>query len=110
VIKKFVVNFYLLINPSKICMEINFFVVFTYVGSWLHVGYHLTTSIVAPVLLSLPFAMALLGWVGGVICLALAGLVTFYSYNLMSLVLEHQEKLGHRQLRFRDMARDILGA
>ncbi|KAK9906292.1 hypothetical protein M0R45_002627 [Rubus argutus] len=78
-------------------------------GSWLHVGYHLTTSIVAPVLLSLPFAMALLGWVGGVICVALAGLVTFYSYNLMSLVLEHQEKLGHRQLRFRDMARDILG-
>ncbi|ONI21811.1 hypothetical protein PRUPE_2G090500 [Prunus persica] len=78
-------------------------------GSWLHCGYHLTTSIVAPVLLSLPFALTLLGWVGGLICLALAGLVTFYSYNLLSLVLEHQEKLGHRQLRFRDMARDILG-
>ncbi|XP_050385555.1 GABA transporter 1-like [Argentina anserina] len=78
-------------------------------GSWLHVGYHLTTSIVAPVLLSLSFAMALLGWVGGVIWVALAGLVTFYSYNLLSLVLEHQEKLGNRQLRFRDMARDILG-
>ncbi|XP_004308537.1 PREDICTED: GABA transporter 1-like [Fragaria vesca subsp. vesca] len=78
-------------------------------GSWLHVGYHLTTSIVAPVLLSLPFAMALIGWVGGVICVALAALVTFYSYTLLSLVLEHQEKLGHRQLRFRDMARDILG-
>ncbi|XP_021821719.1 GABA transporter 1-like [Prunus avium] len=78
-------------------------------GSWLHCGYHLTTSIVGPVLLSLPFALTLLGWVGGLICLALAGLVTFYSYNLLSLVLEHQEKLGHRQLRFRDMARDILG-
>lgn len=78
-------------------------------GSWLHCGYHLTTSIVAPVLLSLPFALGLLGWVGGVICLALAGLVTFYSYNLLSLVLEHNAKLGQRQLRFRDMARDILG-
>ncbi|KAM1175637.1 hypothetical protein ACFX2I_028020 [Malus domestica] len=78
-------------------------------GSWLHCGYHLTTSIVAPVILTLPFALALLGWVGGLICLALAALVTFYSYNLLSLVLEHQEKLGHRQLRFRDMARDILG-
>ncbi|CAB4299451.1 unnamed protein product [Prunus armeniaca] len=78
-------------------------------GSWLHCGYHLTTSIAAPALLSLPFALTLLGWVGGLICLALAGLVTFYSYNLLSLVLEHQEKLGHRQLRFRDMARDILG-
>lgn len=79
------------------------------VGSWLHCGYHLTTSIVAPALLSLPFAMGLLGWVGGVICLALAGLVAFYSYNLLSLVLEHNAKLGQRQLRFRDMARDILG-
>lgn len=79
------------------------------IGSWLHCGYHLTTSIAAPALLSLPFALTLLGWVGGLICLALAGLVTFYSYNLLSLVLEHQEKLGHRQLRFRDMARDILG-
>ncbi|XP_075643593.1 GABA transporter 1-like isoform X2 [Castanea sativa] len=35
--------------------------------------------------------------------------VTFYSYNLLSLVLEHHAQLGQRQLRFRDMARDILG-
>ncbi|KAF8403211.1 hypothetical protein HHK36_011310 [Tetracentron sinense] len=78
-------------------------------GSWLHCGYHLTTSIVAPALLSLPFAFALLGWVGGVFCLTMGALVTFYSYNLLSLVLEHHEQLGHRQLRFRDMATDILG-
>ncbi|KAL5569531.1 hypothetical protein UlMin_026106 [Ulmus minor] len=78
-------------------------------GSWLHCGYHFTTSIVAPVILSLPFALGLLGWVGGVMCLTMAGLVTFYSYNLLSLVLEHHAKLGNRQLRFRDMARDILG-
>lgn len=78
-------------------------------GSWLHCGYHLTTSIVAPVLLSLPYAMGLLGWVAGVVWLALAALVTFYSYNLLSLVLEHHAKLGHRHLRFRDMATHILG-
>ncbi|WJX50115.1 Sodium- and chloride-dependent GABA transporter 1, variant 2 [Trifolium repens] len=36
-------------------------------------------------------------------------MVTFYSYNLLSLVLERQAQLGNRQLRFRDMARDILG-
>lgn len=53
--------------------------------------------------------MAMLGWVGGVICLILGGLVTFYSYNLLSLVLEHHAQLGKRQLRFRDMAHDILG-
>ncbi|KAH0761338.1 hypothetical protein KY290_017411 [Solanum tuberosum] len=78
-------------------------------GSWLHCGYHLTTAIVAPALLSLPFAFTLLGWIGGMICLSMAALVTFYSYNLLSLVLEHHAMLGKRQLRFRDMARDILG-
>ncbi|KAK0592601.1 hypothetical protein LWI29_022094 [Acer saccharum] len=30
-------------------------------GSWVHCGYHLTTSIVGPVIFSLPFALALLG-------------------------------------------------
>ncbi|PIN19356.1 Amino acid transporter [Handroanthus impetiginosus] len=78
-------------------------------GSWLHCGYHLTTAIVAPALLSLPFAFTLLGWSGGVLCLTAAGLVTFYSYNLLSMVLEHYAQLGKRHLRFRDMAHDILG-
>ncbi|XP_071932400.1 GABA transporter 1-like [Coffea arabica] len=78
-------------------------------GSWMHCGYHLTTSIVAPPLLSLPFALASLGWAAGVISLVIGAAVTFYSYNLISLVLEHHAQLGHRQLRFRDMATDILG-
>ncbi|XP_027084345.1 GABA transporter 1 [Coffea eugenioides] len=78
-------------------------------GSWMHCGYHLTTSIVAPPLLSLPFAFASLGWAAGVISLVIGAAVTFYSYNLISLVLEHHAQLGHRQLRFRDMATDILG-
>ncbi|KAE9619266.1 hypothetical protein Lal_00047989 [Lupinus albus] len=78
-------------------------------GSWFHCGYHLTTSIVSPVLLTLPFSFTLLGWGGGVLWLTLAALVTFYSYNLLSMVLEHHAQIGRRQLRFRDMARDILG-
>ncbi|XP_021295760.1 GABA transporter 1-like isoform X2 [Herrania umbratica] len=78
-------------------------------GSWLHCGYHLTTSIVGPVIFSFPFALALLGWVPGVLITALQGLVTFYSYNLLSVVLDHHAQLGKRQRRFRDMARDILG-
>ncbi|KAG8371206.1 hypothetical protein BUALT_Bualt13G0063200 [Buddleja alternifolia] len=78
-------------------------------GSWIHSGYHLTTSIVAPPLLSLPFAFASLGWTAGVLSLVIGALVTFYSYNLLSLVLEHHAQLGHRHLRFRDMANDILG-
>ncbi|KAF5195799.1 Gaba transporter [Thalictrum thalictroides] len=78
-------------------------------GSWIHSGYHLTTSIVAPALLSLPLAFASLGWIGGVVCLIIGALVTFYSYNLISLVLEHHAQLGQRHLRFRDMAHHILG-
>ncbi|KAF8403210.1 hypothetical protein HHK36_011309 [Tetracentron sinense] len=78
-------------------------------GSWIHAGYHLTTSIVAPPLLSLPFAFASLGWVAGIFCLITGALVTFYSYNLISLVLEHHAHMGTRQLRFRDMADNILG-
>lgn len=78
-------------------------------GSWLHCGYHLTMAIVSPVLLSLPFAFTLLGWSGGVLCLTAAGMVTFYSYNLLSIILEHFAQHGKRHLRFRDMAHDILG-
>ncbi|OWM73702.1 hypothetical protein CDL15_Pgr026806 [Punica granatum] len=78
-------------------------------GSWLHCGYHLTTSIVAPSLLSLPYAFTFLGWTAGVICLTVGALVSFYSYNLISLVLEHHAQIGYRHLRFRDMANDILG-
>ncbi|KAL6328398.1 hypothetical protein AAG906_034542 [Vitis piasezkii] len=96
------------INPPK-DLDAGALFVLKSKGSWLHCGYHLTTSIVAPVLLSLPYAMGLLGWVAGVVWLALAALVTFYSYNLLSLVLEHHAKLGHRHLRFRDMATHILG-
>ncbi|KAM1342356.1 hypothetical protein EV2_006865 [Malus domestica] len=35
-------------------------------GSWVHCGYHLTTSIVAPPLLSLPYAFTFLGCMAGI--------------------------------------------
>ncbi|CAH9148428.1 unnamed protein product, partial [Cuscuta epithymum] len=78
-------------------------------GSWWHCGYHLTTSVVAPPLLSLPFAFAFLGWAAGISCLVVGAVVTFYNYNLMSLVLERNAQNGRRLLRFRDMATHILG-
>uniref|UniRef100_A0A803M679 Amino acid transporter transmembrane domain-containing protein n=1 Tax=Chenopodium quinoa TaxID=63459 RepID=A0A803M679_CHEQI len=49
------------------------------------------------------------GWGGGLLCLSAGALVTFYSYTLLSLVLEHHAQLGRRQLHFRAMAHDILG-
>ncbi|XP_057869462.1 GABA transporter 1 isoform X2 [Cryptomeria japonica] len=78
-------------------------------GTWIHAGFHLTTSIVAPALLSLPFSFASLGWVAGVICLTIGAVVTFYSYNLLSLVLEHLELQGNRQMRFRDVSYHVMG-
>ena len=83
-------------------------VYFCCAGNWYHVGYHLTTSIAAPALLSLPFAFAALGWFVGLICLIVRAGITFYSYNLISLVLEHLESKDNRHLHFRDMAKDIL--
>ncbi|CAL9214156.1 unnamed protein product [Arabidopsis halleri] len=78
-------------------------------GTWWHCGFHLTTSIVAPALLSLPYAFKFLGWVAGISCLVGGAAVTFYSYTLLSLTLDHHTSLGHRYLRFRDMAHHILG-
>ncbi|CAI0544591.1 unnamed protein product [Linum tenue] len=95
--------------PQKAELDAGALFVLESKGSWVHCGYHLTTSIVAPPLLSLPFALTLLGWAGGIVSLVVAALVTFYSYNLLSLVLEHQAAMGRRQLRFRDMANQILG-
>ena len=52
-----------------------------------------------------------ISWTGtrNILCLVIAAMVTFYSYNLISLVLEHHAQLGCRYHRFRDMAKDILG-
>ncbi|XP_076950619.1 putative GABA transporter 2 [Bidens hawaiensis] len=79
-------------------------------GEWYHAGFHLTTAIVGPSILTLPYAFRGLGWGLGFFCLTVMGVVTFYSYYLMSLVLEHCEKADRRHIRFRELASDVLGA
>ncbi|KAL3645734.1 hypothetical protein CASFOL_010914 [Castilleja foliolosa] len=79
-------------------------------GEWWHAGFHLTTAIVGPTILTLPYAFRGLGWLLGLVCLTVMGLVTFYSYYLMSLVLDHCEKAGRRHIRFRELAADVLGS
>lgn len=81
-----------------------------YAGEWWHAGFHLTTAIVGPTILTLPYAFRGLGWGPGFLCLTVMGLVTFYSYHLMSRVLEHCEKDGRRHIRFRELAADVLGS
>ncbi|KAK8549781.1 hypothetical protein V6N13_073556 [Hibiscus sabdariffa] len=79
-------------------------------GKWWHAGFHLTTAIVGPTILTLPYAFRGLGWILGFSCLTGMGCVTFYSYYLMSLVLDHCEKDGRRHIRFRELAADVLGS
>ncbi|KAL6547761.1 hypothetical protein OROHE_009466 [Orobanche hederae] len=79
-------------------------------GEWWHAGFHLTTAIVGPTILTLPYAFRGLGWVLGFVCLTAMGMATFYSYYLMSLVLDHCEKDGRRHIRFRELAADVLGS
>ncbi|EEF51322.1 probable GABA transporter 2 isoform X1 [Ricinus communis] len=79
-------------------------------GEWWHAGFHLTTAIVGPTILTLPYAFRGLGWGLGFFCLTVMGVVTFYSYFLMSKVLDHCEKAGRRHIRFRELAADVLGS
>ncbi|PWA42670.1 proline transporter 4 [Artemisia annua] len=78
-------------------------------GEWWHAGYHLTTAIVGPTILTLPYVFRGLGWWLGFFCLTVMAVVTFYSYYLMSLVLEHCENAGRRHIRFRELAAHVLG-
>ncbi|XP_062074529.1 probable GABA transporter 2 [Humulus lupulus] len=79
-------------------------------GQWWHAGFHLTTAIVGPTILTLPYAFRGLGWGLGFFCLTVMGMVTFYAYYLMSKVLDHCEKAGRRHIRFRELAADVLGS
>ncbi|CAN1743799.1 Probable GABA transporter 2 [Linum perenne] len=78
-------------------------------GQWWHAGYHLTTAIVGPTILTLPYAFRGMGWVLGVSSLTVMGVISFYSYYLMSLVLDFCERDGRRHIRFRELAADVLG-
>jgi len=78
-------------------------------GQWWHAGFHLTTAIVGPTILTLPYAFRGLGWGLGFLGLTTMGVVTFYSYFLMSKVLDYCEKSGRRHIRFRELAADVLG-
>ncbi|XP_057869771.2 GABA transporter 1-like [Cryptomeria japonica] len=77
-------------------------------GTWWHAGFHLTTAIVGPAILTLPYAFSCMGWTVGLLSLSMAGAVSFYSYYLMSRVLDNCEKNGRRHIRFRELASDIL--
>uniref|UniRef100_A0A0E0DV09 Amino acid transporter transmembrane domain-containing protein n=1 Tax=Oryza meridionalis TaxID=40149 RepID=A0A0E0DV09_9ORYZ len=79
-------------------------------GKWWHAGFHLTTAIVGPTVLTLPYALRGMGWELGLVALTAVAAVTFYAYYLMSRVLDHCEANGRRHIRFRELAADVLGS
>ncbi|KAJ4821282.1 Transmembrane amino acid transporter family protein [Rhynchospora pubera] len=79
-------------------------------GTWYHAGFHLTTAIVGPTVLTLPYALRGMGWALGLTSLTVVFFVTYYNYALMSKVLDHCESHGRRHIRFRELAADILGS
>uniref|UniRef100_A0A0D9WKC9 Amino acid transporter transmembrane domain-containing protein n=1 Tax=Leersia perrieri TaxID=77586 RepID=A0A0D9WKC9_9ORYZ len=79
-------------------------------GKWWHAGFHLTTAMVGPTVLTLPYALRGMGWALGLTSLTAVAAVTFYAYYLMSAVLDHCEANGRRHIRFRELAADVLGS
>nr|CAB3477650.1 unnamed protein product [Digitaria exilis] len=75
-------------------------------GTWWHAGFHLTTAIVGPTVLTLPYALRGMGWALGLTLLSVMAAVTLYEYSLMSRVLDHCEARGRRHIRFRELAAD----
>jgi hypothetical protein len=78
-------------------------------GTWMHAGYHLTTAIAGPSLLSLPYAFSFLGWAPGLLALTICGLVSSYAYCLLSQVLDDCASKGHRFYRFRELSQFVIG-
>lgn len=59
-----------------------------------------------PPFLALPYAMAQLGWVGGVLTVVLSGAAALFTTILLALLHHHD---GKRHIRYKDMSRSIIG-
>jgi hypothetical protein len=90
---------------NSCCLSVCLFVP----GTWMHAGYHLTTAIAGPSLLSLPYAFSFLGWAPGLLALTICGLVSSYAYCLLSQVLDDCASKGHRFYRFRELSQFVIG-
>ena len=66
----------------------------------------MTAAVASVPTLGLPYAVALLGWPGGMISLIAGGLVTMFTCILIAGLLDFG---GRRHLRYRNLAQAVIG-
>ncbi|XP_019432090.1 PREDICTED: lysine histidine transporter-like 5 [Lupinus angustifolius] len=76
-------------------------------AKWWYSTFHNVTAMVGAGVLGLPFAIAQLGWVPGVLAIVLSWVVTFYS--LWQLVEMHEMVPGRRFDRYFDLGEHVFG-
>lgn len=77
------------------------------VDSWLQVGFVLTTGVNSAYVLGYPGTVMIpLGWIGGMVGLALATVLSWYANALVAKIHEYG---GRRHIRYRDLAGFIYG-
>lgn len=91
-----------MLAPSPLAASIPF----DLLGPWLRALYILVASTSQPGILTLPYALASLGWAGGVLVLLATGAYTMFA-NLLLAQLHHYK--GRRHIHYRALAKEIMG-
>ncbi|XP_020208936.2 lysine histidine transporter-like 5 [Cajanus cajan] len=76
-------------------------------AKWWYSSFHNVTAMVGAGVLGLPFALAQLGWIPGVLMIVISWILTFYS--LWQLIELHEYVPGKRFDRYFDLGRHVLG-
>jgi amino acid permease len=81
-----------------------------YEGTWVTASAHIVTAVIGSGVLSLAWAVAQLGWIGGTIVLILFSLVTLLTSILMADCYRYPDPIhGKRNPTYMDMVKAILG-
>jgi amino acid permease len=81
-----------------------------YEGTWVTASAHIVTTVIGSGVLSLAWAVAQLGWIGGTIALILFSLITLLTSILMADCYRYPDPIhGARNPTYMGMVKTILG-
>lgn len=79
-------------------------------GTWITASAHIVTAVIGSGVLSLAWAVAQLGWIGGTVALLLFSLITLLTSILMTNCYRYPDPVyGTRNPTYMKMAKNILG-